>query len=110
MNPLQPEKNSPLGTEFLVLRALCQGTKQGSVRDSGIQLLQSYTWREAVHQAIYNCLVHLASANLEQLRSLLPACLTRKGFPAVEWEALFEPHSLTRQDAERLMRELTPRL
>lgn len=106
MNPLQPDEDSKTKLEFLVLRAVCQGTPQGSVRDVALQILRDYAWREPVHQAIFACLARLPSANPEFIRNELPACLTRKGFPDVELEELFEPHSLTKEDAERLMRQL----
>ena len=106
MSPLRPDEDSKAKLELQVLRAVCQGTPQGSVRDGALRVLCNYAWREPVHQAIFGCLARLTSANLEFLRSELPACLTRKGFPDVDLELLFEPHSLTKEDAERLMREL----
>lgn len=100
------EEESLVGTERLVLRAMCQGTPQGSVREAAIQMLRDYNWREPVHQVVFNCVLEIPTENRETVRNLLPERLTRKGFPDVEWEVFFEPHSLTQQDAEQLMREL----
>jgi len=42
----------------------------------------------------------------ELARQQLPARLTRAGFPDVEVEDLFRPHSLSQAAAEELMRDL----
>jgi len=93
--------------ERQVLQAMCQGTREGSVREVGKVLLKTYRWREPIHQAIFACLVELPAGNLEDLRSYLPGRMTRKGFPDIEWNDFFAPCSLSRQEAERLMGELS---
>jgi hypothetical protein len=92
--------------ELLVLRALCQGTLQGSLRPEAAKLLSGYAWREPVHQAMFNCLTTLAAHDPDDLRHNLFSCLTRKGFPDIDLEVFFEPHSLTRQEASTLIRIL----
>ena len=92
--------------ERQVLQAMCQGTVKGSVRELGMALLGNYRWREPAHQAIFSCLVELSAQNLEVVRSHLPERLTRKGFPDIEWNDLYAPHSLSHQKVERLMRQL----
>ncbi len=100
---------APEEIERLVLRAMCQGTPQGSVRAEAVKLLARYAWREPIYQVMFNCLASVPSVEPEDLRRGLLTCLTRKGFPDVELGIFFEPHELTQQDAERLMRWLKTR-
>jgi hypothetical protein len=102
----QPDEASRIQTELLILRAMCQGTPQGSVRTTALHILKDYRWREPVHQVMFQCLARLPGENPELLRNELPACLTRKGFPDVDWDTFFAPHSPTPQEAERMMLEL----
>jgi hypothetical protein len=99
----------PEEIERLVLRAMCQGTPQGSLRAQAVELLAHYAWREPIYQVMFNCLASIAAVDPEPLRFALITCLTRKGFPDVELGIFFEPHELTQQDAERLMRWLKTR-
>ena len=92
--------------ERLVLRALCTGTPQGPVRKTARRLLRNYSWREPVHRVIFEALECIPSDLPEDIRSRLPARLTLKGYPAVDFEDLFQPHSLSKEEAERLFREL----
>ena len=90
-----------------MLRAICQESPLGSVREAASRLLKNYRWQEPIHQAIYDCLVQLHAGNPEFLRSELPACLTRTGFPDVDWETFFEPLPLTPQDVAKAVLRLT---
>jgi len=92
--------------ELLTLRVLCLGTPQGSVKEIGRSLLRDYRWHNAFHEAVWNALYSLPSENPEVLRQLLPAKLTRLGFPDVEWEEFFAPHSLSQDEAMALMRRM----
>jgi hypothetical protein len=92
--------------ELLVLRALCQGTPQGSLRAKAAKLLSGYAWREPIHQAMFSCLTPIAALDSNELRSSLYACLTRKGFPDVDLENFFEPQLLSRQEASKLIQLL----
>jgi len=93
-----------LGRERLVLRALCQGTPQGPVRESGRRILAGYRWLEPLHRIIYEVLLAMPFDSPELARQQLPARLTRAGFPDVEVEGLFRPHALSHREAEELMR------
>lgn len=93
-------------TEIMALRVICLGTPEGSVKEIGKSLLRDYHWSNALHQAIWNALYSLPSENPETLRQLLPARLTRLGFPDVEWEEFFAPHSLSKDEAIALMRRM----
>ncbi len=101
-----PSGGSIVQTEHLVLCALCQGTPEGSVQETARVILQSYHWREPLHQVIFNVLMSIPTESPAMIRNQLPARLTRKGFPDVAWEDFFRPHSLSREEVERLMRQL----
>ncbi len=92
--------------ERFVLQALCQGTRDGSVRQVAERALRNYRWREMLHQIVFNTLLEIATDNPAVVRDVLPSRLTRKGFPDVAWEEFFKPHSLSKAEAERLMRQL----
>jgi hypothetical protein len=92
--------------ERLVLSALCLGTPHGSVRESARRILASYRWREPLHQVIYQVLLAFPFDSPELARLQLPARLTRAGFPDVEVEEFFRPHSLSQAGVEELMRDL----
>lgn len=95
-----------LQSELRLLQALCQGTPQGSLRQAAGTMLAKYRWREPLHQIVFELLVSFPSDDIRLLRDELPSKLTRRGFPDVAWEDFFAPHSLSREDAERLVREL----
>lgn len=92
--------------ERRVLQALCQGTREGFVRAGVRDLLREYRWREPVHEVIFKILLELPTEDPNVIRSLLPERLTRKGFPDVEWEEFFRPHSLSLEEAERIIHQL----
>ncbi len=92
--------------EKLVLRVLCLGTPQGPVKEALMPLLRKYHWGAQLHQAIFNALAALPSDDPAILRQLLPAKLTRLGFPDVEWEEFFAPHSFSREDSLALARRM----
>lgn len=92
--------------ERLVLRALCQARPGGPVRGSVELLLRDYRWREPLHGLVFEILVLRAGIPPEILPSQLPVLLTRRGFPDVAWEDLFEPHTLSEEEVVRLIRQL----
>ena len=70
------------------------------------RLLRGYCWREPVHQAIFEALESIPSDSPEAIRSRLLTRLTVKGYPDVDCEDLFQPHSLSKEEAERLFQAL----
>jgi|SRR5690348_11351645 len=98
-----------LNFEVLVLRLLCAGTSQGAVRENLLPLLSSYPWNSTLHRAIFRAIVSIPSDDPILLRQLLPAKLTRMGFPDVEWEELFVPVSMTSEEAIESVRKLLAR-
>lgn len=95
-----------LQLEKLVLRVLCSGTPQGSVQETLPPLLRGYRWKSTLHQAIFNAIAAIPSEDPETLRQLLPAKLTRMGFPDVEWDEIFSPPSLSRDEAIDMVRQM----
>jgi hypothetical protein len=95
-----------LHLEKLALRLLCAGTSQGIVRGGLIPMLRGYLWQNTLHRAIFNALVSIPSESPELLRQLLPAKLTRMGFPDVEWEELFTPLTMSGEEAVALARKM----
>jgi hypothetical protein len=92
--------------EILALRVLCLGTSQGPVKAIGKTLLHDYHWHNALHKALWDAISGLPSDNPQILRQLLPAKLTRLGFPDIEWDEFFAPHSLSKDEAIALMRRM----
>lgn len=72
-------------------------------------LLRSYHWQAQLHQAIFDALSSIPSDDPAILRQLLPAKLTRMGFPDVEWDEFFTPLSLSRDKAIALVRRMVAR-
>ncbi len=85
---------------------MCQGTPQGSVRESARRILRAYRWREPLHRLIFEVLLNLPTEIPELVRTELPARLTRKGFPDLDTADLFEPSELSKEEAERLVCQL----
>lgn len=69
-------------------------------------VLRGYRWRELVHQVIFDIVLSIPSEIPGVIRSQLPARLTRRGFPDVEIDDLFQPHGMSKKDIEEFMRLL----
>jgi hypothetical protein len=104
--PESRDEQRVIRAERRALQALCQGTPEGSVLEAGRRILRDYRWREPLHEMVFQALMTIPSGAPSLVRDLLPSRLTRKGFPDLAWEAFFQPHSLTRTEAERLMEQL----
>jgi hypothetical protein len=98
-----PEPADILETERRVLRALCQGTVEGSVRAAARALLAGYRWHEPLHQVIFDVVLSIPSDIPEVIQTELPAGLTRRGFPDFDFDDLFRAQDLSKDEAERLM-------
>ena len=100
------ETQHSVEVERSVLRTLCQGTPQGSVRATARDILRTYRWREPLHHVIFEVVLSIPTEVPEVIRAQLPARLTRRGFPDVDIEDLFKPHGLSKEEAEHLIRRL----
>jgi hypothetical protein len=105
-NSVASEQTHILEVERRVLGALCQGTPQGSVRATARDILRTYRWREPLHQIVFEVVLSIPTEAPEVIREQLLARLTRKGFPDVNIEDFFKPHGLSKEEAERLIRQL----
>jgi|YelNatPaOPRAMG01_1025707.scaffolds.fasta_scaffold33340_4 hypothetical protein len=92
--------------EKTVLHLLCAGAAEGPVKDALVPLLCDYPWQNPLHQAIFNALDAVPGDSPATLRQLLPAKLTRMGFPDVEWEEFFAPPSLSRRESMALVKQM----
>ena len=93
--------------EQLTLRLLCAGTPQSPVKNELVPLLRRYRWQHQLHQIIFSAIAAVPSDDPSTLRQLLPARLTRMGFPDVELDELFVPPSLSREEAIAVVRQMT---
>jgi hypothetical protein len=92
--------------EKLVLRLLCSGTPQGPVKNVLAPLLSTYRWQDHVHQVIFKAVSAIPTDDPAAIQHLLPAKLTRMGFPDIDWEELFEPSSVSKEGSIQLVRQL----
>lgn len=95
-----------LDLEKLALRVLCHGTPEGSVKQQLIPILREYHWQSQLHQVIFNAISECPSEKPEVFRQLLPAKLTRMGFPDVEWDEFFAPHTLSMEAVVALVERM----
>ena len=100
--PAQPKGESVVEVERQVLQALCHGAP-GSGK--ALDALRSYRWREPLHQVLFEVLVDLPGAQPEVIGELLPARLTRRGFPDVD-PTWFQSRAFSGKEAERLINRL----
>lgn len=85
--------------EKQVLQVMCVGTPQGPAKRLLAPLLFEYKWQSELHHAIFDALAAVPADEPAMLRQLLPAKLTRMGFPDIEWDELFAPAGLSREEA-----------
>ncbi len=94
-----------LELERLVLSLLCQPPGDAS-RTKLEQQIATYAWRNHDHQIIFEVLCEIRSKDPQVIREQLPARLTRKGFPDLDVETLFEPLGLDGRSTRELIRSL----
>jgi hypothetical protein len=92
--------------ELEVLQAMCTGTPEGTVWDKGMLLLDAYPFQEISHQVLFEVLQEINTDLPDIIRKQLPARLTKKGFPALDFERFLAPHGLSEAEAEARMRKL----
>src|SRR5437764_320809 len=92
--------------EKLLLRALCQPGAGENIWRMALGPLNNYRWREPVHESLFASLRDLRARKPALLHELLPAALTRRGYPDVAWEEFLEPISLSNEDAGLIVQRL----
>jgi hypothetical protein len=76
--------------ETLLVRALCQAPADAQ-RERFLSEIRGYQPQDAEHRLILDALIELAEAPNQDLRKILPAQLTRAGFPDVDVNPYFAP-------------------
>ncbi|MGH9863641.1 MAG: hypothetical protein ACRD35_09495 [Candidatus Acidiferrales bacterium] len=77
--------------EVDVLRALLSTTLSPRERKKLLALLANYRFADPLHQLIFEALSERPGEKPARLREELPARLTRKGFPEVDFERYLAP-------------------
>lgn len=95
--------NIILESELYVLRAMCQGTQQRPVLEDGLNILSNYPFIDQTHQLIYDALRELNTVVPEILQNVLPRRLAKKGFPDLDIQPFFKPHTLAADVAVSMM-------
>jgi hypothetical protein len=92
--------------ELRLLQFLCHPAPPVALRTRILRHLSGCRWQEPDHQVLFEALCEISTAVPRDLRALLPAQLTRKGFPALSFDVFFQPHGLSPDEAEQLARSL----
>ena len=88
--PRDPEGELHQG-ELEVLRALLSNALSARERKKLLTLLTNYRFADPLHQLIFEALGERPGEKPDRLREELPARLTRKGFPEVDFENYLAP-------------------
>lgn len=100
------DRRSVIDAEREILRAMCLGTPERTIRAEAIDLLANYPFADSAHQLLFDALREIRTDVPRLIREQLPAHLSNKGFPDMDVETFFEPHKLTATQAIALMRFL----
>lgn len=92
--------------EWELLRALCSGALAGPTRQEVLGFLSDYAFHDPICQAIFGAVDNIGREGTTILRRELPAQLTRRGFPDVDFEKLFTPPPLSSKQIVERAREL----
>ncbi|HKZ51674.1 MAG TPA: hypothetical protein VJ085_00185 [Candidatus Acidoferrales bacterium] len=95
-----------LNMEQAVLRALCTGALEGPARQQALRWLDAYAFQDVIHQLIFDALREIRVEQPELIRQQLPARLTQKGFPEVDFEKFLAAPGLNSSEALGLAEQL----
>lgn len=95
--------------EWELLRALCSEALDANLKGDLLALLAHYRFSDPIRQAVFDEMNMFGRDNAEILRQELPARLTRRGFPDVDFEGLLAPPPPTAEEAREWARELALR-
>lgn len=99
-------RGTKLEVERSVLCAMCVGALERTVWREGVDLLADYRFADNAHQLIFDTLREIQTDDPLIIRELLPARLNNKGFPDLDVEIYFQPHSFTADQTIARMRAL----
>lgn len=89
-----------------LLQFLCDAGGDASARRAALRLLETYSWRDADNEILFETIRVLFAQNPRDILDHLPAALTRRGFPDLPWEPLRHRSRLAAGEAVALAREL----
>jgi hypothetical protein len=101
---ISEDEENVAGLERLALQAISSATPEGKVRETARRILAGYCWREPFHQVMFEALMSTEDSRV--IRELLPARLTRKGFPDFDIDDLFEPSGLSPEQIQQLFERI----
>lgn len=108
MNP-DASGNNRRELEWELLRALCFEALDGNLKRDLLALLAQYDFSDPIRQAVFDEGNTIGWDRAGVLREALPARLTRRGFPDVDFEGLFAPPPPSAEQALEWARELVLR-
>jgi hypothetical protein len=90
---LSPDEIHKIERELL--RALCAGVIAGAKREEVVRFLTAYSFEDVVHEQVFQALQELRASSASLIREQLPARVTQKGFPDVDFESFLKaPNSM----------------
>ena len=95
-----------LAREQQVLQAMCTSPAGTGMRELGLMLLPDYSFQKTSHQIVFNALKEIPTGDPAKIRALLPARLTRKGFPDLDCGPFLAPSEFSREEIKELMKSL----
>lgn len=95
--------------EWELLRALCSEVVDGNLKGDLLALLAQYHFSDPIRQAVFDEGSTIGWDRPGVLREALPARLTRRGFPDVDFDGLFIPPPPSAEQALEWARELALR-
>ena len=95
-----------LAREQQVLQAMCSDPADTGIRELGLVLLPDYSFQKTSHQQVFNALKEIPTGDPEKIRALLPAHLTRKGFPDLDCGPFLTPSGFSPEEIKEQMKSL----
>jgi len=95
--------------EWELLRALCSEALDADLKGDLLALLAQYHFTDPIRQAVFDEMNKIGRDRADILHRELPARLTRRGFPDVDFEGLFAPPPPAAEQALEWARELARR-
>ncbi len=95
-----------LAREQQVLQAMCTSPADTGMRELGLVLLPDYSFQKTSHQQVFNALQEIPTGDPKKIRALLPAHLTRKGFPDLDCGPFLTPLEFSAEEIKEQMKSL----
>ena len=95
-----------LAREQQVLQAMCASPADTGIRELGLVLLSDYSFQKTSHQMVFNALKEIPTGDPAKIRALLPAHLTRKGFPDLDCGPFLASTDFPREEIKEQMKSL----